>query len=301
MGLVANIIVVDIRMENKVFVCCEEKIYRYMKEYIASFIDALNWQLLLINIGYNEYNNDDMYVFIQTIPNILLENPGKHMAIINTEQMTLEENDARHLPLANIKKILSDPTAYLNIKRFDYSIENIRLCNDNMILLPYQYHINEITLLKKFIFETEKKYDVVFLGHLSPKRKKIYDDLVAKGINMLHVNGKWDNVRDQQISSAKILLNVHCFDSYSIYESIRCDRWTFAGMMVISEKSIYCDMLDINKLVIFQDYNKLVDIVVNVVNNYDQYYDKFMTEYQSCLNNIINKRKITCDFNIFYI
>lgn len=34
-----------------------------------------------------------------------------------------------------------------------------------------------------------------------------------------------------------ILLNIHLQDEWKIYESIRCERWRFAGMKIVSETS----------------------------------------------------------------
>ena len=57
-----------------------------------------------------------------------------------------------------------------------------------------------------------------------------------KNINVKIVTG-WNDERDKIIANSKILLNVHCYTNYNIYESLRCDRWLFSGNIVVTENS----------------------------------------------------------------
>jgi hypothetical protein len=70
--------------------------------------------------------------------------------------------------------------------------------------------------------------------------------LENEGPNVQLVTNKWATSRDFILSFAKILLNVHYHESYNVYEEIRCDRWTFTGMMVVSEDSHDNESLDIS-------------------------------------------------------
>jgi len=291
MGLVANIIVVDIRMEKKVFVCCESKNYHYMIEYVTSFIDLIDGTVLLIDSNYDEYNESDIYIFLQTIPSKLLQRPIRKM-IINTEQMTLKEHNVKYGLIMAITQMAHRIPPYDNIPVFDYSKENIKLLNtDRVLWIPYQYREDEISVLKQLVIETAKIYDVVFIGFLSIKRKKIYDALVACGITILNVDETWGIDRDKLASQGKILLNIHYLDTYNIYESIRCDRWLFAGMMVVSEKSECMDEIDMRDLILFADYENIVVQVCEIVRNYGVYYDDFVKKHGLFMGNIVDDRK----------
>jgi hypothetical protein len=101
------------------------------------------------------------------------------------------------------------------------------------------------------------------------------------------------------LSSAKILLNVHSHESYNVYEDIRCDRWTFAGMMVVSEDSYKNESLDISELVTFVKYDKLVDTIKDILGNYDEYHEKFISNHKRIIEDI--KKKETCLKLIFLI
>jgi len=257
-----------------------------MIEYMESIINGLQLKYLIVNdTNKYPYNDNDIYIFIQKIPDkLLLRQNNDNILLLNTEQYTRD----------HIKKYLTD-IMNKNIKIIDYSPENIKCFNNdtNIKYLPYQYNDVEINKLKHLFLTTNKKYDVVFIGCIlpkSPRRKKIYDELEKRGIKMLNIYGKWNNARDIDTYSAKILLNIHHADDYNIYESLRCDRLIFSGMMVISEKSINTNLLDINELIIFESYDKLVDTVIDVINNYDSYFETFISKYNQTIDNIKNER-----------
>jgi hypothetical protein len=60
----------------------------------------------------------------------------------------------------------------------------------------------------------------------------------------------WKNVRDEQIASCRVLLNIHgCknFENSNIFEHIRCDRLLAAGYKILSESSLFLDEKFINQ------------------------------------------------------
>ena len=104
----------------------------------------------------------------------------------------------------------------------------------------------------------------------------------------------WGEARDKEIASCKLLLNIHHNNDYNIFDSIRCDRWIFAGMPVISETSEHCEYLDIykNNLVIFFPYNKLVDGVINFPKNIKTFdYTEYINKIHDKINIIKMNRK----------
>lgn len=267
-------------MTNR-FLCCNPDIFKFISDYASSIMSDLELKLLVTDINYYSYNNEDTYIFVQKIPEKLLVNPIDNIFLLNIEQCT------RNNYKTYITNLLNK-----NIKIIDYSLENVKCFgnNKNIFYLPYQYTNKEINKLKNFMLITPKTYDVVFVGHLSPKREKIFNELKQKGLKMLNINGKWSDARDVEISSSKVLLNVHFADDYDIYEVLRCDRIVLAEMMIISEKSTDNVSLDINELVIFEDYDNLVNKTVDIIQNYNSYYQTFISKYNQTINGIKNER-----------
>ena len=78
----------------------------------------------------------------------------------------------------------------------------------------------------------------------------------------------WGDERDRLIAQGKVLLNIHCKKSFLIYESLRCDRWLFAGMPVVSENVPLADEIDVTPLMFLCEYDQLVETVAMVLENY---------------------------------
>lgn len=261
------------------YCCYMSYVYKYVEEYLDSFIDELGLNKLVIDREQHVFSEKNIYVFIQTVATAVIHF-NKNIFLINIEQLTRE----------NYKKYILDCLSH-KIKIFDYSVENIRHINrDNKISwLPYQINDTEINKLKNHNM-VEKKYDVAFVGTISPKRKKILEQLKEKGYNVLEIHAFGDE-RDKYIGSAKILLNVHYANDYHIHETFRCDRYIFSDMIVVSESSVHDDLLDTSDLTIFADYDKLVDKIGDILNYYDFYHNDLVSKNKILLKHIQKDRR----------
>ena len=52
---------------------------------------------------------------------------------------------------------------------------------------------------------------------------------------MLKLNNVFQKERDAKIASARVLLNWHENEDWTVYEELRCERWRVAGMPIITE------------------------------------------------------------------
>jgi hypothetical protein len=95
---------------------------------------------------------------------------------------------------------------------------------------------------------------------MGPYRQNILDQLKAKGIEVLILDGDYSLNRDVQIGKSKLLLNIHYDTTYKVFETIRCEPWLSSGFPVISETSLDDDPRAINV-----SYTNLVDKVCEVL------------------------------------
>ena len=267
---------------NDFCIICKPYEYHFFVEYLQSILEYIPMKLIINSNPENyDYNNETTYIFCQNMPDNIIYNKNIKKILINTEQLTRQHfNDY----CSNILKN--------NIKIFDYVTGNISVMKNpkNMFYLPYQYNEVEIVKLKK-IMKQPKTYDIAFCGAISTERKIILDKLKQQNINVLIISA-WGDARDIQISHCKLLLNIHFNKEYNIYESMRCDRWIFAGMIVVSEKSVDDNFLDISKLAVLEDYDKLVDTTINILKNYDDFHKEYLNKYNEYISTICNDRFI---------
>jgi len=68
--------------------------------------------------------------------------------------------------------------------------------------------------------------------------------LQARGVRAENVVG-WGAERDCRIAQARVLVNVHYSERYRVFEHMRCDRWIFARMLVVSKPCVYPEDVDV--------------------------------------------------------
>ena len=96
----------------------------------------------------------------------------------------------------------------------------------------------------------------------------------------------WGRERDEIIKKCKIIINVHHFECFKIFEHIRCDRLIFANKIIISESSIFHDKLDIYDHVIWTPFENIITKTQFILDNFDTFNVKHDTLQ------IINDRKL---------
>jgi hypothetical protein len=204
------------------------------------------------------------------------------------------------------------------IRIADYSLSNIAFIKDRLIKLnhdyphtilhfPYQYNIKETVFLenKSKVYD----YDIGVINALPQKsdcvnssllykRSILFEKLQEMKINCINILG-WGQERDDIIRHCKIILNVHHFDCYTIFEHIRCDRLIFANKIVISENSLYSEDLDIDMFIIWKKYDDIIDYAKHVLDNFDMYQRKITNmNKDGLITNRINSLRTTYGYVI---
>jgi hypothetical protein len=149
------------------------------------------------------------------------------------------------------------------IEIWDYSIENVKILAANGITARHVPPISPTWYKDKLkSYGANHIYDVGLAGCISERRNHIIDALRSHGVsvNYMQIYGE---ERDKALASCKILVNIHCFDDFAIFESARCEPWLSIGKSVISENSLDNDPRCINV-----DYHMLVQTVLNTLKGY---------------------------------
>lgn len=250
-------------------IICNENTFKYFEDYIRSVINLLKAKLVLFNSYINlSFSTNNNYIFIQNVNNnFFKENSNnKNLFLINTEQLSVEKLR---------RQINNYPN---NLIIIDYSIANLKYYKKEFIkyLLPYQINYNEI-------FNIAKNKDICLIGtqcSIPFNRQNIINLLKEKNINVDIVSG-FNQLRDNNLFKYKIILNIGYFpDNYKIFESFRCDRCIYNKMIVISDMKDDIENYYLHKHIIFVNYNEIVDKVIDVINNYEDYYNNLFSNFE---------------------
>lgn len=258
------------------FILCIESTFKYFEDYLNSIKNVFIFKLILIKqdtmLEINKYDN---YIFVQIIPNYILnqiDNSFLNIFLINTEQLSV---------ISSRDKLNLYPK---NILMIDYLSTNLKYLETSFqkYLLPYQINYNEI-------YSIPKSKDICLIGDIIPSyRQIIIDKLRLKNINVDIISG-FSLERDNKLFKYKILLNISYFSSNNckVFETLRCDRCIYNKMIVISDLKEDIESYYLKKYVIFEDYDKIPDKVENVINNYKYYYNNLYSSFS--FNEIQNK------------
>jgi len=197
--------------------------------------------------------------------------------VFQTEQLVYEDR---------LKQFLNDT---VNTKIIlDYSVVNKTILSKynqyNVILCPIFY-------MKEFVFPPQpKEYDFVMTGYFTPRRIKIYQELIERGFKVLNITNEYDMVNKYKlILTAKCLLNIHAYDGESMFEFARCSVPVYNNMNVISEKSLIDNEQNnltndyVLKHILFCDYNNMIETAVKNLErkiNVDYSYLEKISRYE---------------------
>ena len=151
---------------------------------------------------------------------------------------------------------------------WDYSPRNIATLaqmgvRGNVTRVPIGY----VPQLTRIPASSEEDIDVLFYGSINDRRARVLNDLRAMGLNVHAVFGVYGHERDALMSRAKVVLNLHFYDT-SIFEVVRVSYALANRKAVVSEyrpgTEMDADMVDAVRLV---PYDKLVTSCAELVSD----------------------------------
>lgn len=145
--------------------------------------------------------------------------------LYNLEQMDERNRDLRtKLALLSVKASV-----------WDYSLRNISILRDSGFTAPIRHvPIGYVPEMSRITPAAEQDIDVLFYGSLNPRRAAILEALRGAGLNVPHVFGVYGEERDRLIARAKVVLNMHFYES-SIFEMVRVSYLLANRKAVVAE------------------------------------------------------------------
>ncbi len=252
--------------QRSIYIFSYKPTHFYFHDYIQSIIHYIPDTKLILytkdNYCYNYIKNNNILnsiiIFIQFFIRINIQ-PNTYF-LLNTEQLSVKRwYDA----LINVYN--------KNINIIDFSIENIKILGTGFHL-PYLYNPDE----NFYDSSTIKPYDVAFIstktGFIKSKRRQhIINNLSAKPWVKVRFISGFKNIRDKELAKCKLLINIHFDSNYKILETLRCYRCIYNKMIVISEDCVINDSYYLNKYIIFEKYENIIEKVLEVLQNYEKY------------------------------
>ena len=254
-------------------------------QYIVSILQyILNKNNLSINIilGNNEYN---------------FNNKNKTIKIdINYEHTLVKEGGRsvpKNTPIGAIK-YNKDEKYYVRIDNFqtlnfcdiilDYSLPNIynaktcdlfkNLSNKHIYISPCIYQ-NIYTNMKNRNINSL----TTFINTNEPRRKKLLENIKKSNLHHNNVNNCFDKTELQKLyQNTKVIINIHQTEHHDTFEELRCLPALQNGVIVVAEKSPLNNLIPYNDLIIWSDYDNIIEKTKEVLNNFEKYHSLIFTK-----------------------
>jgi len=210
----------------------------------------------------------------------------------------------------NKSKYVSDKL-YSDISKslltIDYSKENISKYKKNKEEIAYQ-----MMPIQNYIVEyvPEYSYDIMFVGTMNERRKKILDYLSGQGMLVAHTSNTFGDNLYFHIKKARIILNLHYYEN-AILEVSRLNELLKFNTLIISENSnLMKDNQDFYKDDVFfvenidndlQNINVLCEQIFDCLKNFDTYKKRINKIRKNTIQNIYDEFSLNFKKNLISI
>lgn len=132
-----------------------------------------------------------------------------------------------------------------------------------------------------------------FIDINEPKRKKLLENISKSNLSHSNINNCFDKTKLEEIfQNTKVLINIHQTPHHDTFEELRCLPALQNGIIVVSENSPLNHLIPYNNLIIWTDYENIINKTKEVLENYKAYHKKiFRKENLDILNSMHNENK----------
>jgi len=240
-------------------------------------------------------NNNDIKVNISLSNNYNFNNSNKTLHININYEHTLVKNGGRSVPhdtpfgevhYNNNEKYLVRIDNYDNLNKsdiiIDYSnpnIHNVKTCSRYDSFTKKHIYISSSVYEPYFIKENRNIITLTtFINTNEERRRTLLDKIVNEKLEHININNCFEKDSLQNIlKNTKIIINIHQTLHHHTFEELRVLPALECGVIVISEKSPLTELIPYKDLIIWENYEDIIEKTKEVINNYDFFHKKIFS------------------------
>ena len=250
-------------------------------------------------------NNSKMNVNINLCDNYNFNNNNKTINISINYEHTLVKDGGRSVPNGtpfgdidyDIKeKYLVRIDNYNDLIKsdiiIDYSnpnIYNFRSCPIYDSFSKKHIYISS-SIYEKYSIKDNRNITTLttFVNTNQERRKELLDKIYNEKIEHINVNDCYEKDKLQNLlKNTKILINIHQTPHHHTFEELRVLPALECGVIVISEKSPLTETIPYKDLIIWENYEDIIEKTKQIIDNYDFFHNKiFSTENIKLLSSL---------------
>lgn len=267
----------------------------HIREYYKYSVELLKYSLLNIDSDMNiivgdyqyNFNNDKKTYRVATqCEHTLVKEGGR--GVSGPKGLIPVDNDFYLVRISEYNKLM---TYDIIIEYSIPNINNIRSCGQ------FDKYLSKVSYISPLLYEydqTKKDRNINCITSFSniyePRRKNLLDNIQNRNINSVNVTNCFSGSDIHKLySNTKMMLNIRQTDHHHTFEELRVLPALLNGVIVISEDVPLRDKIPYNEFIVWTDYNSIIDVMKDVEDNYDYYWDKIFKGDK--LRTVINEMK----------
>jgi hypothetical protein len=292
----------------------DTRVPKVLEDYIHSlnlFDDVIN----IHDLSISKFKSTD-YIYVITQMWLELDETNQHIVdeMFSTDRVVFlnVEMLSEEIRMDYVLDLIKN-----GIQIADYSLANILFLKEyakehnipitkEVLYLPYQYNLQDQVQLENI--DDKYDYDIGIINALPKqddsvdksntyRRTKMWNDLQKTKWKCINIMG-WGKERDELIKRCKVIINVHHFEAFNIFEHIRCDRMIWAKKIIVSDNSLGMDILDITKYIFCEEFDNIIPMAEKVLQKFIEYFrdsmkaipmDKVIADRRIILKQELNK------------
>jgi hypothetical protein len=258
-------------------------------------------------------NNPNLEINILLCDNYNFDNNNKTLKININYEHTLVKKGGRSVkdntPFGNVNVINDSSNKYL------VRIDNYDILNISDIIIDYSnaniYNVKSCPIYnsfsKKHIYISSSIYNpyfikenrnittlTTFINTNEDRRKKLLKNIHNQKIQHTNINNCFqENELQYILKKTKIIINIHQTPHHHTLEELRVLPALECGVIVISEQSPLLENIPFSDLIIWTNYDNIVQKTKEVINNYDFFYNKIFSVEN--IEKLCNLKKLNYD------
>jgi hypothetical protein len=240
-------------------------------------------------------NNPELNVNIILCDNYNFNNSNNTLTININYEHTLVKSSGRSISYGTPYGNIADDTNEIYLVRID----NYDVLNNSDIIIDYSnpniYNVKScpkyVNFSKKHIYISSSIYQpyfikenrniialTTFINVHEPRRTELLINIRKNHIEHINVNNCFEqNALQYILKTTKILINIHQTQHHHTFEELRTLPALECGVIVISEKSPLIETIPYGDLIIWVNYDDIIEKIKEVLNNYDYFYNKIFS------------------------
>ena len=140
-----------------------------------------------------------------------------------------------------------------------------------------------------------------FINVNEPRRHKLLENIKNNNhFNHINICNCFDkNDIENLYRDTKVIINIHQTPHHDTFEELRCLPALQNGVIIVAEKSPLNHLIPYNELIIWCEYDDIINKVKDVLDNYEEYHSKIFTnDNVTIINNMIIENNKTMEYKI---